>query len=378
MEEIKIYGADDIKIKDDFTEPYLTKAYLMSILHRIEDDIKKYVKLSDIEKFIETYIKAYGEFKAPECDFYLEPIEDIGKYRFKEFTINKINLYSSLKGYVVAGLDASYHHPRGHFLIDFILYNIGYYYEKLGFREGGSGYKPFLILIASNEVDIDLETKDLEFKFLSHLVEHIKKRFGDRVYVLLDESLNLAYTHGWRIDRRREYASLYKKTMEMLIDEAVYPIGIFYTRARDVASSIKCMSKDRFMNIQDKHLFNKYLDVGERSQVFRVVSRVLSDVSFEVYTFYLKINEMNVIRVEFPSKLYHKYGSEAIDQIHRLILYDSLRNNGYSYILARSHEAALLRSEDRYNIERMIADMFKLPSKYVYSAKELFKRRPIA
>jgi len=109
--------------------------------------------------------------------------------------------------------------------------------------------------------------------------------------------------------------------------------------------------------------------------VFRVVNEVLTEASLNIYAFYLKIDEMNVIRVEFPGELYNR---DLIDDIHRIIYYDSLRNNGYSYILARAHEAAVLRSEDRYSIEHLIAEILKIPDKYLYSAKELFKRRPVA
>ncbi|RLG63049.1 hypothetical protein DRN84_00245 [Candidatus Geothermarchaeota archaeon] len=376
MEKVRIYGLESISIKDDFIEPYLTRGHLMEALKSLENDIKEFIRLKDIEKYVKLYIEAYKDFKCPSDSYYLEPIEEVGRYRFKGFTDDLSKLYHMLRDFIVAGIDSSYHHPRGHFLIDFILHNIGYYYERLGKMEGGSGYNPFLMLISEVDADIEIETKGIEFRFIKEFIRHIKDRFGDHpIYLLLDESLNLAYTYGWRGDRRKRYGGLFKEYIEKLIDESVYPIGVFYTRARDLVNGIGCSLGISIPSIQDKHILNRYLESGSRSQVFKVVNEVLTEASLNIYAFYLKIDEMNVIRVEFPEELYNR---DLIDDIHRIIYYDSLRNNGYSYILARAHEAAVLRSEDRYSIEHLIAEILKIPDKYLYSAKELFKRRPVA
>jgi len=378
-----IFGIENIVIKDDFIEPYLTREHLYYMLRNLGGDIREYISFKNIDVFIEKYLEIYRDFKCKEYEYpFLKPIKDVGRYLFKEYTDNITDLSNLLNDYIIAGYDSSHHNPRGHFIIDFILINLGYYYQKIGSSEGGSGYHPFIVLIGPKDIDADITVKDIENKFVSKYIIHLKERFGSKkIYMLLDESLNYSYTYAWSGKKRNKYMKHCKDFINLLLNENIIPVATFYTRARDILSGIACNEGeklDKYPPIQDKHIFNKYLDRGMRSQVFIVESKILNKFNIDIATFYIKIGEGNVIRIEFPYKLIEKYGFEIVDDIHRLVYYDSIRNMGYSYVLARSHEAAVLRYIDREDIEYIFSEIFKIPLKYVYSAKESFKRRPIA
>jgi|GEM_PF-1218327 len=379
-EGIKILGDERIIIKDDFTEPFITREYLFTRIHEEIKAIMNYISLGSIEDVIKLYVENYDKYK---CDSgektSLKPVEPIGKYYFKRYSDKILELIKDLKGYVIIGYDSSYYNPRGHFIIDFILNNIGYYYERIGYGQGGSGYHPYIALIGSAEYDQEIIIKELESQLLNHLLKHVRNRFrNDKIFLFLDESLNLSFTYSWSSDKRKRYGERMKEELLISLSQGVIPIGVFYTRAGDLVNGLECILSEQLPPLQDKHIFNRYLGRGARSQLFEVRSRVLEEVGLSIYAFYLKIDEGNVIRVEFPIKAVEINGFEVVDDIHRLIFFDSIRNNGYSYVLSRSHEAAVLRYSDREGIEHMITESLNIPLKYVYSRKESFKRRPIA
>lgn len=379
-DNLKIIGLDKVKIKDDFNEPFLTRDIIYRDVRNVIDEILGFLKIKDIDEFIKLYIEHYNNFNCLSYDKpFLSPIESVGIYFFRHFIDNPKSLIENLRDTVLVGYDSSHHNPRGHFLIDFLLHNVGYYYEYIGAGEGGSGYHPYVVLIGSNEFDQEVIGKELEIHLLSHLLKHVEERFtGKRIFLLLDESLNLSYTYAWNLDRRRRYAEKVKEEIDLALSHESIPIGVFYTRARDIMAGIECMSRTSVYPVQDKHIFNRYLSNGSRSQLFEIVSDVLNSIGLEIYAFYLKIDEGNVIRIEFPKDVIEMFGKEVIDDIHKVVYFDSIRNNGYSYVLSRSHEAAVLRFGDREDIEHIIAESLNIPLKYVYSRKESFKRRPLA
>jgi hypothetical protein len=132
MEGIKIIGGENIVIKDDFAEPFITRGYLYTRIHEEIDNIINYLSLQNVDEVIKLYVENYDRC---ECNVtekpLLSPIEPVGKYYFKNYTEKLLELTEYLKDYVIVGYDSSYHNPRGHFLIDFVLHNIGYYYEKI-------------------------------------------------------------------------------------------------------------------------------------------------------------------------------------------------------------------------------------------------------
>ena len=82
----------------------------------------------------------------------------------------------------------------------------------------------------------------------------------------------------------------------------------------------------------------------------------------------------NVLRVEFPSNILRYID---VDTIHRAVLLESIKGNGYPYILNRAHEYAVLRWTDRDEIEDYIARFMGVPSQYLYTMKNILKWRSI-
>ncbi|MEN8615169.1 DNA double-strand break repair nuclease NurA [Dehalogenimonas sp. THU2] len=103
---------------------------------------------------------------------------------------------------------------------------------------------------------------------------------------------------------------------------------------------------DPLSGVSDSKLFDRFLDVGERSAVFESTSKVLGQYYGEhrICFFYLKLED-EIARVELPCWLAEAPGRIAF--IHSLILEQVKKGNGYPVALAEAHEQAVVTGADR-------------------------------
>lgn len=378
----KISG--QVEINNYFEEPNLAKAKIKGLISSNSQKIRYIREKSILDKLTELYFKNYSEV-SEICDSseakhpVLEPIEPAGKYAIpnlesfsRDMPLNKVRTY--LDRYSISSYDSSWHFGGAHFYLDYLIYNTGYFYYNYYSGSGGSGSYPALFIGRVEEIDPEIEGKKHEIEAGEKLIRYLE---GEKKLVFLDESLNFIYTFKWSKDKKRNYIGLLKKFLYKVVDMDVVPLGIFYTRAYDIVRSLEYIDRSLSLpSIQDKQLFNSILEVGERSQLFKVINPVIRDFKIEIAAFYLKLGRGNVIRIEFPydSTIVKKH----IDDIQISVFLQSLLGGGYPYSLVRAHEMAVISYEDRREIEDIISYILNIPSEYLYSKKQLSKWRSIS
>ena len=383
MDKRYIEISGEFKMNNFFEDPVLTKTRIASLISENSDAFKYIEEEPSMDKLIHLYSTYYStesiECKVDRINYpILEPLEPIGKYFVpelesivKENSIEKARLY--LDNFSIGSYDSSWHFGGAHFYLDYLIYNTGYFYYNYTSDKGGSGSFPVLYFGRVEEMDPEIEGKKHETIVGVELAKSLEE---ENKLLLLDESLNFIYTLKWSEDKKNAYIKLVKSFLYKLIKKHVFPIGVFYTRAYDIIRSLECIESGiSFPPIQDKYFFNRILELGERSQLFRVINPVLRHHHLDIAGFYLKLGNGNVVRVEFPYN--SRLIDENIDKIHKGILLQSILGDGYPYCLIRAHEMAVLSYDDRRDIEDHIAYILNIPSEYLYSRKQVSKWRSI-
>ncbi len=371
-----------IEINKDFEDPLFTKAKIVNMIFSysqefiVEKDVSRIKKLEKIyyEEMEGARVSING-LKAP----ILKPVEKLGSYSIpdvsnivEEYSIREANKW--LGEYGIGAYDSSWHRGGAHFLADYLIFNTGYFYYNYGVNEGGSGSHPIILLGRIDDMDPDLEGKSHETNVGLKLSD---KLFGKHKVLLMDESMNYIYTIKWSKDKRVTLVNMMKEFFDKLISHGVVPLGVFYTRARDIARTLEYAGYDiGDAYIQDKHLFNQILENGERSPVFKVINPILVESDLDISCFYLKLGPANVVRIEFPSKILSDKG--VIEVVHKAVLLQSILGGGYPYAMTRAHEMSVLSVNDRMDIEASIAKILNIPLEYLYSRKQMSKWRSIA
>lgn len=116
----------------------------------------------------------------------------------------------------------------------------------------------------------------------------------------------------------------------------------------------------KYRPLRDIDLFERLLQPGERSAVFAIHSRPTKAYTGPValHFFYLNVGRPEkpwLARVEIP--LWVAETPDMLDQLHALILYEcnKLGSRPYPYILHRSHEIAVVKMEEKKQLEQMLA-----------------------
>ena len=371
-----------IEINKGFEDPLFTKAKILNMIFSYSQEFLVDKDVSRINKLEKMY---YSEMDGLEVSIdglkapILKPVEKLGSYSIpgvskiiEEESIKEANKW--LGEYGVGAYDSSWHRGGAHFLADYLIFNTGYFYYNYGVNEGGSGSYPVILLGRIDDMDPDLEGKSHETTVGLRLSEEL---YGENKVLLMDESMNYIYTIKWSRDKRMRLVSMMKEFFDRLISRGVVPLGVFYTRARDIARTLEYAGYDvDDAYIQDKHLFSHVLETGERSPIFKVINPVLLEANLDISCFYLKLGPGNVIRIEFPSKILSD--KAVIEAIHKAVLLQSILGGGYPYAMTRAHEMSVLSVNDRMDIEASIAKILNIPVEYLYSRKQLSKWRSIA
>lgn len=371
---------DRSSISRGFIDPNLAKRRILRLIKEYSDKIIPEYRDRDVNKLIDYYnsLERIGRLDVGERVYsYLSPLEDPGSYSIPDYdkisSIQSINRFRDMFGeYSFAAYDSSWHRGGTHFMIDIVVINTGYYYYRYRDGGGGSGCRPIIFSGNIDDLDIEVALKEHEYGLARDLASILSDKYR---FIFLDESLNIIYTVKWSREKRDKYISLLESILDMLVNEyGVIPLGVFYTKAKDIYRLLGYLGYNDIPPIQDKHLFNILLRDGDRSPIFRVHNSVLDNSGLDIISFYVKISRGNVLRVEFPSNILGRVG---IDVIHRAVLLESIKGNGYPYILHRAHEYAVLSYIDRDEIEDYIARLMGVPPQYLYSMKNILKWRSI-
>ena len=112
---------------------------------------------------------------------------------------------------------------------------------------------------------------------------------------------------------------------------------------------------DSLHGLQDRHLFERTLAVGQRSALFASRSEVLGHYGpHQIVAFYVR-TEAEVGRVELPAWVAAAEGGAWVDLIHAVLLDQVEKGGGYPVILQEAHQRAVVRAEEREMFHRLLA-----------------------
>ena len=126
----------------------------------------------------------------------------------------------------------------------------------------------------------------------------------------------------------------------------------------------------------DRELFEKTLDTGWRSPLYRTNSSVPRESygEHQVLFYYLNCGE-EIARVEIPQWVAEDEGLLALG--HSLVLDQCRRGQGYPVAISEAHEQAVITGRDRELFKRMVAESLERRGLPTYtSEKDRSKRTP--
>jgi hypothetical protein len=111
-----------------------------------------------------------------------------------------------------------------------------------------------------------------------------------------------------------------------------------------------------FSGMSDAQIFGQFLEPGERSAVFGVQSRNLDQYQTEtaIHFFYLNVGP-HIARVEFPAWVTED--AQMLNDLHAILIQQCriLGSRPYPYMLHRAHEIAVVKYEEKHQLNTMIA-----------------------
>jgi NurA-like 5'-3' nuclease len=130
---------------------------------------------------------------------------------------------------------------------------------------------------------------------------------------------------------------------------------------------------DVLSGVNDRMLFDEWLNTGERSALFINPSSILKRYGqHQVYFFYLRVED-EIARVEIPEWIAMR--PDLLELTHALVLDQCQRGQGYPVALSESHEQAVVTGVDRELFWGMVEEALveeKLPDQV--SSKSRSKR----
>jgi len=181
------------------------------------------------------------------------------------------------------------------------------------------------------------------------------------IIMLIDGTLILSFLMPMI---RKRFREIYIRNLEDLLlfcekNDVAVAGYIVNSNAREVSKSLwtlafKEETEDRELP-RDTFLFNEHLkSFGDRTPFILSHRQILNE--YEVYKdkigfFYVRIDSQTPTRVEVPSFV---YGWGRLNSLWRSIAAECVLGRGYPYTLARAHEIAVIRSEDRRRFYRIL------------------------
>ncbi len=354
---------------------------ILKILRALDNRFQDILSASStdiIEKISEMYEKLDPVTAPPKCSYgsALFPIEPVREYKLDVpdsfLSLNSGYIVSSLKEnkFAVGSIDSSTFVSGAHILVNIILVNVGFWYYNYSESKGSSDNLAEVFPFLGDGTNIHALIKDVETEAANVVASRL---IGDKKFLFLDESLSMSYSLAWDAKEREAVVDKVKSLLGLVGTHNAIPVGIFYTRACDIARAIGSrFGEEKVQMISDRVIMNYLLSKYSRSPLFYVHSKAIKG-KIDLLAFYLKIDDKNVIRVEFPREyIMH------VDDIHFIVLAHSILGNGYPLALQRAHELAVIGKAERELIIEELARRLGLPNvDYIYSKKMLSKRWPI-
>jgi len=358
-----------------------SESKVLKILQRVRENFPKNFEHRigvDTEEVLRVLVEDFtrGEYSFGDYTSILVPLESLTYYECNRFDASREGAVSYLVSERVSVLafDGSVHGFGAHFYVPLTIVNLGYWYQNYGVNDNGFGNEAAVIPEIATPSVRRVESKKAEYVLLEGIVDRLVSDFR---IVLYDESFNLRYTLSWDVKTRNDFLKIFEDHINGISSRGIVPVAVFYTSASDIIrgyNSKKGGKKKFDVEIPDKFLMNRFLNIGARSNLFKVYTRSLANTKLDIVAFYLKISENNVIRVEFPQKF-----ESLVDKIHCTVLAQAILGEGYPLAMQRAHEWAVLTHQDRLLIEEEIAKLLGKPyADMFYSAKLRSKRRPIS
>jgi len=126
--------------------------------------------------------------------------------------------------------------------------------------------------------------------------------------------------------------------------------------------------------LRDRDIFNRTLNSGERSAMFRSRSSIVEKYygEHQINFFYIKLDE-EIARVELPSWIADD--AQLVDILHSMILDQCRKGLGYPVALSEAHEKAVVTGADREQFWRLVGQILAEDQILLRnSAKQLSKR----
>ncbi len=309
---------------------------------------------------------------------------------------NKFFLESDASDYVVAATDGSEIPIDPDFIFPYYLINIGI--AAIGYGQNAFFYSDSRPKIYYKDNDLYEEVNGrklvvrgelLEAKMLLGesiaLAQVIKEFYRDNLPML---SLIDGTLIQWEIKNRSDdfkklfverFENLFKKSKEKNLPIAGYVSG---SHSKDVIGLIKVAALtifkyskkevEKFDQLEDVDVFEYLLKNGERSAVFKSNVPILQFYENPVYFFYLKQRE--VVRIEIPGFVFEN--KKVLEIMHKLLLSQMEKGNGYPVVLREAHEQAVVTNSDKSALDRLFCEMFaKNGEECTENLKALSKRK---
>ena len=175
------------------------------------------------------------------------------------------------------------------------------------------------------------------------------------------------------LDKLRELSSSRRMCLASYIsfprsDEVINALRVAICPQEHVDCDVTCQAGrsacDVLSGVNDRHLFNEWLRVGERSALFQKPAQIVEKRygKHQVYFFYLRLED-EIARVEVPAWIANR--PESLELTHSLVLDQCLRGDGYPVALSESHEQAVVTAADRETFWGLVEEALveeKLPN----------------
>ncbi len=309
---------------------------------------------------------------------------------------NKFFLESDASDYVVAATDGSEIPIDPDFIFPYYLINIGI--AAIGYGQNAFFYSDSRPKIYYKDNDLYEEVNGRKLVVRGELLE-AKMLLGESIALAQvieefyrDNLSMLSLIDGtliqWEIKNRSDdfkklfverFENLFKKSKEKNLPIAGYVSG---SHSKDVIGLIKVAALtifkyskkevEKFDQLEDVDVFEYLLKNGERSAVFKSNVPILQFYENPVYFFYLKQRE--VVRIEIPGFVFEN--KKVLEIMHKLLLSQMEKGNGYPVVLREAHEQAVVTNSDKSALDRLFCEMFaKNGEECTENLKALSKRK---
>ncbi len=212
--------------------------------------------------------------------------------------------------------------------------------------------------------------------------------FTDRVLLLVDGTLIMSYLQEQSELIKKKYLDLMNEVLGGCKALRIPIVGIVSnSNAKELAETLWTAIEGRkpeevmYKTItSDSHLLMKELSqFGDRTPLFRSARGILKRYKERIGFMYVRTDNGPPLRVEVP--LYastQESDDPMLKWVWESILAQSAIGRGFPYILARAHEAAVIRGDDTKTFYHMVNHIItKYGGSYFESTKSRRKRFPI-